>query len=329
MMTRPEGWPLRGVQTGCFRMVVTTRDRLRPYLYLLPAAAVLGVFSILPLVYGFGVSLCRYGLAFERFVGLGNYYRALIDTEFHQSLLVTIYYVIGTVPAGLILSYLIAGLLFQKLRARGMYRTIYFLPYVTSTVAAAAVWKWIFHPNDRGLANALLALLGGERLAWVQESDSIFKVFGGLLGIQLDWPGPSLALLCVIVFSIWHSLGFNIVIFLAGMSAIPQDVQEAASIDGARGWKLARHVTIPLLGPTIFFLLIVSVIKAFQAFNQIYVMIGERPMPEAQNVTMFIFSKFYNSGQVGYGSAVAFILFVIIMMLTIFQMKLIGHRVHY
>lgn len=309
--------------------VTTTRDRIRPYLYLLPAALLLGVFSIFPLMYGFGVSLCRFGIVFERFVGLGNYYRAFTDTEFHQSLLVTVYYVIGTVPAGLILSYIIACLLFQKLRARGFYRTMYFLPYVTSTVAAAAVWRWIFHPDTRGLANAVLAVFGKGPVGWVQEPNSIFKVFGGLAGLELDWPGPSVALCCVILFSIWHSLGFNIVIFLAGLSAIPSGLHEAASIDGASGWKMARYVTIPLLSPTIFFLVIISVIKAFQAFNQIYVMIGDRPMGEARNVTMFIFSKFYNSGQVGYGSAVAFVLFVIILVLTVFQMRILGRRVHY
>ena len=305
------------------------RNTIRPYLYLLPAAALLGVFSIFPLLYGFGVSLCRFGIVFERFVGLGNYYKALLDPEFHQSLLVTIYYVIGTVPAGLILSYVIACLLFQKMRALGFYRTIYFLPYVTSTVAAAAVWKWIFHPDTRGLANAALSLLGKAPVGWVQDPNSIFRTFGGLIGLDLDWAGPSVALFCVILFSIWHSLGFNVVIFLAGLSAIPNEMHEAAMIDGARGWKMARHVTIPLLGPTIFFLVIISVIKGFQAFNQIYVMIGERPMAEARNVTMFIFAKFYSSGQVGYGSAIAFILFLIIMLLTVFQMKVFGRRVHY
>ena len=308
---------------------VTTHDRIRPYLYLVPAAALLGVFSIFPLLYGFGVSLCRFGIVFERFVGLANYYRALTDPEFHQSLLVTIYYVIGTVPVGLILSYAIACLLFQKLRARGLYRTIYFLPYVTSTVAAAAVWKWIFRPDTRGLANAVLALVGKAPIGWVQDPNSVFHAFGRLIGLELDWAGPSVALFCVILFSIWHSLGFNIVIFLAGLSAIPNELHEAAMIDGARGWRMARHVTIPLISPTIFFLVVVSVIKAFQAFNQIYVMIGERPMAEARNVTMFIFSRFYSSGQVGYGSAVAFILFLIIMVLTAFQMKAFGRRVHY
>ncbi|NQT21229.1 MAG: sugar ABC transporter permease [Planctomycetes bacterium] len=307
----------------------TKRDRIRPYLYLLPAAVLLGMFSIFPLVYGFGVSLCRFGIVFERFVGLGNYYRALTDTEFHHSLLVTIYYVIGTVPAGLILSYIIACLLFQKLRARGFYRTIYFLPYVTSTVAAAAVWRWIFHPDTRGLANTALAALGLDTVGWVQEPNSIFKVFGGLVGLDLDWPGPSVALFCVILFSIWHALGFNIVIFLAGLSAIPSEVHEAASIDGARGWKMARHVTIPMLGPTIFFLMIISTIKAFQAFNQIYVMIGERPMAQARNVTVFIFSRFYVAGETGYGSAIAFILLLIILCLTMFQIRILGRRVHY
>ena len=313
-------------------MALTRSDRLRPWLYLLPAAVLLGVFSIFPLLYGFVVSLCRWGIVYERFVGLGNYYKAFADAEFRESLVITFYYVIGTVPAGLILSYIIAVLLFQKLRARGMYRTIYFLPYVTSTVAAAAVWKWIFHPDDRGLANALLAALGREPsqpIAWVQDPRSIFQAFGGIVGLDVNWAGPSVALFCVIVFSIWHALGFNIVIFLAGLSAVPAELHEAAQIDGARGWRMSRYVTLPLISPTIFFLVIVSVIRAFQAFNQIYVMIGPRPGAAAQNVTMFIFSKFYNSGQVGYGSAAAFILFVIIMVLTVFQMRVLGRMTHY
>jgi len=310
------------------RMVPSRRDKLRPCLYLLPAAVLIGAFSIFPLVYGFVVSLCRWGIVFERYVGLGNYYRAMLDPEFWQSLIVTIYYVIGTVPAGLILSYIIACLLFQKLRARGMYRTIYFLPYVTSTVAAAAVWRWFFDPNQ-GLANAGLGLLGLGGTGWVQESRSVFHVFGNLLGLQLDWGGPSVALLCVMIFSVWQSLGFNVVIFLAGLSAVPAEVHEAAQIDGAAGWRLARHVTIPMISPTIFFLVIVSVIRAFQAFNQIYVMIGGHPMAEARNVTMFIFTKFYSSGQVGYGSAVAFLLFVIILALTMAQMRLLAKVTHY
>ena len=309
-------------------MAECSRDKIRPYLYLLPAAVLVGVFSLFPLVYGFIVSLCRWGIMYDRFVGLGNYYRAVRDPEFWQSLAVTIYYVIGTVPAGLILSYIIAVLLFQKLRARGMYRTIYFLPYVTSTVAAAAVWRWFFDP-DHGLANATLGLAGLPGVGWVQESHSIFEVFGRLAGIDLHWGGPSVALLCVMIFSVWQSLGFNVVIFFAGLSAVPGEVHEAALIDGARGWRMARHVTIPLISPTIFFLVIVSVIRAFQAFNQIYVMIGGHPMPEARNVTMFIFTKFYSSGQVGYGSAIAFALFMIIMVLTIFQMRILGQRTHY
>ena len=309
-------------------MAECRRDKIRPYLYLLPAAVLIGVFSLFPLVYGFVVSLCRWGIIYDRFVGLGNYYRAMHDPEFWQSLAVTIYYVIGTVPAGLILSYVIAVLLFQKLRARGMYRTIYFLPYVTSTVAAAAVWRWFFDP-DHGLANAGLGFAGVKGLGWVQESHGVFEVFGKLIGVDLPAGGPSVALLCVMVFSVWQSLGFNVVIFLAGLSAVPGELHEAAQIDGATGWRMARYVTLPLISPTIFFLVIVSVIRAFQAFNQIYVMIGSQPMAESRNVTMFIFSKFYTSGQVGYGSAIAFILFLIIMVLTVFQMKLLGQRTHY
>jgi len=317
-------------------MATTRHDRLRPFFYLLPAALLLIVFSILPVLYGLIVSFCRWGITYERFVGLGNYYKVLLDPEFRQSLTVTIYYVIGTVPVGLILSYIIASLLVQKLRGMGAYRTIYFLPYITSTVAAAAIWKWIFHPGDRGLANGLLAWIGGlvgkadmPAVLWVQDPRSIFRVFGEIIGVDINWGGPSVALLCVIIFSIWHSLGFNIVIFLAALSALPNEVNEAAMIDGARGWKMARHITLPLISPTIVFLLVISVIRAFQAFNQIYVMIGEHALPEAQNVTFFIFSKFYNSGEVGYGSAAAFVLFLIIMLLTVAQMRLLSKMTHY
>ena len=311
------------------------RSSLRGYLFILPALLVLGVFAIFPLFYGSYVSCFKWGLSAEKFVGAGNYQKALTaDPQFWQALRVTVYYAVGTVPLTMLLAFAIATLLFQNIRCRSWYRTAYFLPYITSTVAAAAVWRWVFYPGERGLASSALSwLMNGDtpNIYWVEDARGFFELLGQLTGVDLaGWAEPSLALVCVVIFSIWHSVGFHIVLMLAGMTAIPNEMFEAASIDGAGRLSTARYVTLPLLSPTLFFLLIVSTIRAFRTFNEIYVMASGESAGTARTLTMYIFQCFYESeSKVGYGCAVACILFVIILMLTFIQSKLIGRRVHY
>jgi len=311
------------------------RDRLREHvtgwLYVGPAAAVLGLFFVFPVGYALYVSLHRWSLTREAFVGLENYGRAFGDPEFGRALLVTVYYVVGTVPASLFLGLLIANLLAQRIRWRSVYRTVYFLPYVTSVVAAAAVFLWIFYPNEQGLANVVLGWLGVPAQAWVEESRGVLALLLEPMGVALPpWAGgPSLALVCVMVFSVWGSVGFYVVVLLAALTNVPAEIYEAATLDGATGWQRLRHVTVPLISPTLFFLLIVSTIRAFRVFGQIYVMAAKERMGTAHNVTMFIFKTFYERGETGYGSAVALILFVIILIVTLVQMRLVGRRVHY
>jgi multiple sugar transport system permease protein len=308
------------------------RGRWQAYLFLAPAAVLLLTFSIYPLFNAAYLSThTQVDETDQRFVGLENYKELLDGGEFWSSLGITTWYVIGTVPIALLLSFFIANLLFQKLRGLGLFRTIYFLPYVTSTVAAAMVWRWIFSPGERGAANVVLDWFGIDPQRWYYESAGIFQLVADNLDITLPaWAaGPSLALVCVMIFSIWHMLGFDVVIFLAGLSAIPRETYEAADVDGANSLQKMRHITLPLLTPTLFFLGIISVIRSFQTFNQIYVMTREESVGCTQNLTMLIYNKSIVSFDHGQATAVAVMLFLIIMALTLFQMKVLGRRVHY
>lgn len=311
------------------------QEGIEAFLFLLPAGIIILTFHFLPIFYAFYLSLHRWTLVPERWVGLQNYWKILHDAEFWQSLGVTFWFVLGTVPPTLILSLLIALLLFQKMFARSLYRTLYFLPYVTSVVAAAMVWRWVYNP-DYGILNYLLGKLGLPHLQWLMEPEGVFQLIAEPLHLSLPtWAkGPSLALVSIILMTIWSNLGFNIVVYLAGLTLVPRELQEAARIDGASESQVFFHVTLPLLSPTTFFLLIVGTIRAFQAFNQIYVMTQPTPggpLGTTQTVTVYLFNTFYGSGEpnVGYGASIAFVLFVVIASLTLLQFRLARERVIY
>ncbi len=311
-------------------------ETLLAYLYLLPAAIVLAVFHFLPVIYALYISLHRWKIKKISFVSLANYGQVLKDARFWGSLKVTVFYVLGTVPLTLALSLFLAYLLFQKVRGLSFYRTSYFLPYITSTVAAATVWLWIFNPMH-GPLNQILGLIGLSPQRWMNEPRGIIKMMASAWGgVVPAWAGgPSLALIAVVIVSIWHYIGFDVVIFLAGLGNIPTELYDAARIDGAGRWQLFRHITLPLLSPTTFFLLIISTIGAFQSFNIIYVMTAGSgaqlggPLHTTTTTTIYLFDQFYNRVNIGYASAIAFVLFGIILSLTVIQNKLIGEKVHY
>ncbi|MCL5074351.1 MAG: sugar ABC transporter permease [Chloroflexi bacterium] len=305
-------------------------EALTGILFLLPATVIIVLFHFTPVFYAFYISLFRWALLPEKFIGLENYATVLSSQGFWNSLLVTFYFVLGTVPLALAISFFVAYLLFQKIIARSFFRTVYFLPYITSIVAAAMVWRWIYHPQG-GAANYFFNLLGLPMQQWLLEPTGIFKLLLGGAGITIpEWAGgPSLALVAVMLMTIWQSAGFDIVIMLAGLGNIPGELYEAARIDGAKERHLLRHITLPLLSPTLFFLGIITTIRAFQAFNQIYIMTNGGPVDTTRTVTMYIFSNFYEYTRVGYASAVAFVLFFVILGLTIIQIRVVGQRVHY
>jgi multiple sugar transport system permease protein len=309
-------------------------DGVLPYLFIAPAALILAVFWVYPLGDAFYLSMHSNAIRGDagRFVGAANYRTLLAGGEFWRSLRVSLWFLAGTVPATLTLGFCFASLLFNKIRGLGMYRTLYFLPYVTSTVAAAIVWRWIFSQQPSGLANVVLGWLGGAPERWCAEGTGVFVLLAEAVGVHHlpAWAGgPSLALVCVIFFSVWQTMGFDIVVFLAGLSALPREVFEAADIDGATGWRRLWYVTLPLLSPTVFFLSVVSVIRSFQAFNQIYVLTTEERTASTQNLAMLIYNKFMVSGNTGLATASAVLLFVILLALTVFQMRVLGTRAHY
>jgi multiple sugar transport system permease protein len=220
----------------------------------------------------------------------------------------------------------------------GIYRTAYFLPYVTSTVGAAAVWSFLFHPQF-GPINVVLGTIGIQNLRWLQEPQGVVALLGRAVGLTVppNLSGPSLALVAIMIVAIWHSVGFDIAVILAGLGNISTDLLEAGRIDGANEAQIFRSIIVPLLMPTLFFLIVISTIGSLQTFNEIYVMsqsanVGSNaggPLHTTESIVVNIYNQFYSFHRVGYGSSIAFILFAIILVFTLIEMRLIGRRVDY
>lgn len=323
------------VAAGLWSRRAQARENLRGFVFLLPALTILLLFQVAPVLYAAYLSLFDARIVANMwapgtFVGLANYGAVLTNGDFHRALSNTVWYVVSVVPAAIFLSLVVATLLNRKLRGRDVYRTAYFVPYVTSTVAAALVWDWVFQPRI-GLANFVFTSLGLPLQRWTEEPRGIGTLMGLFFGVQTPdlLAGPSLALVCIAIIQVWHALGFNTVVMLAGLTAIPSEQYEAARIDGANGWHLFRHITIPLLSPTLFFLVVSSTILAFQTFNWFYVMYAGNPPPEVKVVTIFLYENGFRVYRTGFASAVGFILFGIILALTLVQMFGLRRRVHY
>jgi multiple sugar transport system permease protein len=249
------------------------------------------------------------------------------DQDFLQSLPITLYYALGTVPLELALALILAYILFQKIRGQELFRMLYFLPYITPVVASAVVFRTIFSPRDSSLANVAITSIGLDPQKWLFEPHPIAQVLG--LNLKGFFAGPSLALVSIILFGVWTYVGYNTVIFLAGLGSIPKELYEAAEIDGAGNWQLFRHITIPLLSPITFYLALIAFIGTFKAFNHIYVM----RVPSAQGTvnvaSVTIFDTFYKANAYGYAAAQAILLFIVILALTLAQNKIFGERVFY
>lgn len=250
------------------------------------------------------------------------------DKAFLHSLPITLYYSLGTVPAELAIGLVLAYILFQRIRGKEFFRMLYFLPYITPAVATAVVFRSIFNPRDSSLANQVLGLFGAKPEKWLFESNSFNKIMFGV-DIQGFFSGPSMALLSIMLFGIWTYIGYNTVIFLAGLGSIPHELYEAAEIDGAGAWQSFRHLTLPLLSPITFYLAIIAFIGTFKAFNHIYVMRTPAAQDTVNVASVYIFETFYKQNQFGYATAQAILLFLIIMGLTFIQNKVFGEKVFY
>ncbi|MDH5506513.1 MAG: ABC transporter permease subunit [Anaerolineae bacterium] len=253
------------------------------------------------------------------------------DKDMWVGLKVTIFYSLGTVPFQLSISLFLAILLFQKMRGSELFRVIFFLPYVTPAVASATVFRQLFSNRLQAPINAGLRAIGLEPQQWLRESSGIFSMMAESIGVTIpDWAaGPSMALTVVMIFSIWTFVGYDIVIYLAGLGNIPQDLVESAEIDGAGKWDIFRHITFPLLSPTTYFLSLIAIIGTFKAFNHIWVLRQGEALGTVDTFSVVIFNEFFDKVRYGYASALAFVLFGIILSLTYVNNKIQGSRVFY
>ncbi len=250
---------------------------------------------------------------------------AAADDDLLQGFWVTVMYASGTVPVQLTIGLLLAYLLFQPIRFRSFFRMVYFIPYITPFVATSIVFRVIFDAGQTAPANRMLALVGIEPQRWILERSTL----GDLLGLPDYLAGPALALVVIMIYSTWTYIGYDAVIFLAGLGNIPGELYEAARIDGANGWRIFRHITLPLLSPTIFFLSLVAIIGTFQAFTQIWILRTGAVGNRVNTASVYIFDELQNSNRYGYASSMAFVLFALILLMTLFQNRIMGRRVFY
>ena len=270
--------------------------------FLLPSLLPLLAFTVGPMVASIGISGLEWNLISEaRFVGLDNYRALADDPVFRASLWHTIQYLAGYLPLVFVGGLSLALLLNRGLKGVALFRSIYFLPVVTSWVVVALVWRWLLSPTG-GIVNTALAAIGIDGPGW--------------------WTDPSWAMPSVILASAWKDLGFVMVIFLAGLQAIPGEVEEAARVDGASVWQRFRNVTLPLLSPSSFFVVIISLINGFQVFDQVFVMTGGGPAGATTVVVEQVYTNAFRYGQMGYAAAMSWVLFAIILAVTLFQFRM-------
>ena len=256
------------------------------------------------------------------------------DPALYNGFKVTFFYAVGTIPLQLSLATGLAYLLFKSMRAKGSFRILFFLPYVTPVIASAVVFRTIFSPHPSSMANRFWGALGWENQRWLYESKSIVVLLLQGVGIETwpTWVGscfPSMALTSIIFYNIWVYVGYDTVILLAGLSAIPRHYYEAAEMDGANGWQVFRHITLPLVSPTLFFLSMIAVIGTFKAFNHIYIMRTPGARDSVDVLSIAIFDQIFEYHNAGYASAMAFVLFIAILALTLLQNQVLGKRVFY
>ena len=285
-------------------------EAISGYLFLLPSLIGFVTFVIYPILYGFYLSFTNGdGFNVPQWIGLTNYQRMLGDNLVLRSLSNNITYTVLYVPANIALSLLVAVILHSRVRGSQPLKTVLFFPYITSSIAITTIWKQMMLPETGPLNTVLRALGATDPPRWLAASNS--------------------ALGSIVIIAVWAHLGFNMVVFLAGLQSISPDLYEAGMLDGARGWKLFRHITFPMLSPTIFFLLTMGIISSFKVFDFIFQLTQGGP----GNATTVLVYRIYHEGilnmRFGYASAIAYMLFAIILVVTIVQFLLQDKWVYY
>ncbi|TLQ43788.1 carbohydrate ABC transporter permease [Streptomyces marianii] len=289
---------------GARSRILRRREALAGLAFVAPMLVLFVVFRFGPTLGAAFLSVTDYRLSGEwTFIGAGNYTRLLGDDLFWESLGVTAVYTVLYVPMTVALALGTAVLLHRTLWMRGFFRGLFFLPYVTSIVLAAVIWKWIYEVQD-GLLNASLGVIGVGPVDFLGSESLVL---------------PSIA-----AASAWKGFGYSMLILLAGLQSIPREVTEAATIDGASGWQRFRWVTLPLLRPVLFFVLVIEAILGFQVFDAMYVMTAGGPVRASYSLVYFLYDSGFKFFDFGYASAVGLVLFLVVLVFSLVQRRLIG-----
>jgi multiple sugar transport system permease protein len=286
-----------------------TLERMRrewnAYLFLAPGLVLFSVFTVFALVFAFYLTFHEWNIIEpdKPFIGLENYADLVEDERFRRSVINTAYFTGASVPLSMAIGLGLALLLNQAIRMRGLLRTLFFLPQVTPFVVIAIIWKWLYN-GDFGLFNYYLlkTTLISQPLHWLSDQD--------------------LAMPAVVLMSVWAGVGFSMVVYLAGLQAVPEELHEAAKVDGAGALRRLRHVTLPQLAPTTLFLLVMGIIGSFQVFTQIFVMTSGGPVDRTTTMVFYIYEAAFKFYDMGYASTLAYALFAMLFLFTLLQLRL-------
>ena len=275
------------------------------YAFIAPGLLMILVFTVFAIAFSFWISFRDWELVSQDrpFVGLENYRDLADDPRFGRALVNTAYYTLVSVPLGMLVGLALALLLNKEMRARSMFRALFFFPSITPFVIAAIIWKWIYN-GDYGLMNYYLDKLGiiDDPLLWLAD--------------------PNLAMPAIILMSVWAGAGGTMILYLAGLQGISEDLYDAAKVDGAGAWHRLRYITFPMLGPTTAFLFVVGVIGSFQIFAQIFVMTNGGPLDRTTTIAYYIYQNGFKYFDMGYASAISYVLFAILLGFTVLQFRL-------
>jgi len=278
-------------------------------LFLSPTLIIFSAFILFPVIFSFYLSFQKWNMFSGQttFVGLDNYIRMFQSAEFWSVLKNTAYYTFGTIPLNMGFSLLVAYILHKKIFGKKLLRTLFFAPVIISPVAAAVIWRWLYDPNF-GLVNYFIGLFGFDPVNWLND--------------------PTAAMFALIVMGVWKTFGINMVLFAAGLQAIPENYYEAAEIDGAGQWAKFKNITIPLLAPTTFFIMVMSMISSFQVFDIVYVLTSGGPLGATKVMVFYVYEHAFKYFEMGYASAAAYVLFAILFALTLLQVKYMKNKVY-
>ncbi len=284
-------------------------DSASALFFLSPTVIIFATFILFPVIFSFYLSFQQWNMfsSDAQYIGLENYSRLLQSEEFWQVLKNTAIFTFGTVPLNMILSLLIASALHKKIKGKKFLRTAFFAPVIISPVAAAVIWRWIYDPNY-GLLNYAISFFGVDAINWLND--------------------PTAAMFALIIMAVWKTFGINMVLFAAGLQGIPDSYYEAAEIDGAGKWAKFWRITLPMLSPTTFFILIMSMISSFQVFDLVYVLTSGGPLGSTKVLVFYVYEYAFKFFEMGYASAVAYFLFAVLITLTMIQIKYMKSRIH-